>query len=313
MRGQQGSKGANAAIAGRRCNHRAAILIGCVLATACAASRDATAQRSRAPVEPANAGIVPPEPVAVGDVPGRAGWGVVAYREIGPARAHFVLEHAQCRRPPMPRGDVLDQAAVAPCHVRAWTGPVTVELREPGGRWIALEVVPTSDRDGRLDLDYADLDRWSLEHGHRELDAYAALRIGRGGWAGTYSLDRLRALQADLHARWVTGGRGAPGLFALRHPEHPRAAAATELAVEARLARQEADFAAVLRGELSPAAFLDRHAWSPLRVRVAAMLEATDQRSSPTAGASKSPASSEAVSSPGLGLRGGGDGGGGGS
>ena len=45
-----------------------------------------------------------------------------------------------------------------------------------------------------------------------------------------------------------------------------------ELAVEARLARQEQDFAAIERGELLPSAFLDRHVWSPLRVRVAAML-----------------------------------------
>ncbi|MBX7079089.1 MAG: hypothetical protein K1X88_07885 [Nannocystaceae bacterium] len=262
-----------------------------VLASACVASRP-TGQPPAPPevAEPAAAGAASAS---------AAGYGVIAYREVGPAAAVFVLEHASCRVPPtLPAGrDVLLERDVARCRVRAWRGPVTLELRDVSGRWHAIEPTPLADREGRLELRYAELDRQLARAGADGLDRHVALRVGRGGWAGTYDLARLRRLQADLHAQWVERGRGAPGLFAVRHPDHPRAAVVGELAIEARLARQESDFAAVLRGELAPAAFLDRHVWSPLRVRVAAMQGAASKE---WGGAARpSPPSGEAsVSSP---------------
>ncbi|MBC8073520.1 MAG: hypothetical protein IAG13_34685, partial [Deltaproteobacteria bacterium] len=57
-----------------------------------------------------------------------------------------------------------------------------------------------------------------------------------------------------------------------RHGAHPRAAHALELAALARIARQEQDFAAVTRGELAAASFLDRYVWSPLRHRAVELL-----------------------------------------
>ncbi len=283
-----------------------------LLASACVVSRPATPP----PARPESA-----EPVAAGasTVPA-AGFGVIAYREVGPAAAVFVLEHASCRvAPSLPTGrDVLLERDVSRCRVRAWRGPVTLELRDASGAWHALEPAPVADREGRLELRYAELDRQLARAGAAGLDQHDAMRVGRGGWAGTYDLARLRRLQGDLHAQWVERGRGAPGLFAVRHPDHPRAAAVGELAVEARLARQESDFAAVMRGELAPAAFLDRHVWSPLRVRVAAMQAAASGVQPPSSGSEPSgsePSSGDAdasSSSPstGRGRRGGGESGG---
>jgi hypothetical protein len=205
-----------------------------------------------------------------------ARFGVVLHREIGLSEAKFVLAVAgSCRaapRPAAPRDVLLEIDAEAQrCRVRPYRGAVTVSLRRTDGRWLADAIMLATDREGRLRTRFADLDGVLAQRGE-QLDDFTALRFGRDGWAGTYDLTRLRAVQADLHAQWIEHGRGAPALFALRHAEHPHAGRALELAVEARLARQEQDFAAVLRGELAAAAFLDRHVWSPLRHRVTAML-----------------------------------------
>ncbi len=205
----------------------------------------------------------------------RAGWGVIAYRRVGVSTARFTLEAARgCRGVPEPVGRdvVLDvDAQRSRCRLRPWHGQVSLAVRDANGRWIDLPPVQ-SDRDGQLEIRFSDLDRELQARDAGRLADYAALRVGRGGWAGTYDLERLRGVQADVHAWWIDRGRGVPALFAVLHPSHPRARAMGELAVEARLARQEQDFAAIERGELLPSAFLDRHVWSPLRVRVAAML-----------------------------------------
>jgi hypothetical protein len=166
---------------------------------------------------------------------------------------------------------VLDvDAERARCRLSPWHGPVTLEV-ERDGKW--LDLPPThSDRHGQLELRFADLDRGLRDAGEAGLGEFTRLRVGRGGWAGTYDLVRLRELQADVHASWVARGRGVPGLFVALHPEHARADDIADLALESRLARQERDFEAIEHGELTPEAFLDRHVWSPLRVRVAALL-----------------------------------------
>jgi hypothetical protein len=215
--------------------------------------------------------------------PRRTPFGVVLHREIGLGDASFVLAVARaCReppRPPAPRDVVLEvDAEAARCRVAPYHGPVAISLRRRDGHWWndALEL-PT-DEEGRLRTRFAELDRALAGEGAR-LDDFTAMRVGTDGWAGTYDLVRLRSVQADVHAQWVEHGRGSPGLFAVRHADHPRADHALELALEARLARQEQDFAAVQRDELGAAAFLDRHVWSPLRHRVGALL--LEQRTPP--------------------------------
>lgn len=208
--------------------------------------------------------------------PPEVGWGVIAYRRVGVTAARFTLESARrCKRVPEPVGRdvVLDaDAQRVGCRLRPWHGQVSLALRDASGQWIDLPPM-RSDRDGQLELRFADLDDALRVSDAGRLGDYVALRVGRGGWAGTYDLERLRGVQADVHAWWIGRGRGVPALFTVLHPSHPRARAIGELAVEARLARQEQDFAAIERGELLPSEFLDRHVWSPLRVRVAAMLD----------------------------------------
>jgi len=210
--------------------------------------------------------------------------GVVAYREVRSTGATFTLEAARgCKRAPRPSGGrdvILDaDAERVRCRLRPWRGPVGLALRDAHGVWTELAPLH-ADREGRLQVRFADLDAGLRRTGDGTLGDRTALRVGRDGWAGTYDLARLREVQADLHASWIGRGRGVPALFGVLHPGHDRARAIAELAVEARLARQELDFAAVGRGELTPEAFLDRHVWSPLRLRVMMMMLSADRPAS---------------------------------
>lgn len=242
------------------------------LFAACVLSRRpdvaATTQPARS-VEPQRA------PAAASE---HVGWGVIAHREVGVTGARFTLETARrCKKlpaPPAGRDVLLDaDAQRVGCRLRPWHGRVSLAVRDHDGEWTDLAPME-SDGQGGLRVRFADLEAALRSTSGRPLADFAALRVGRGGWAGTYDLVRLRDLQADVHATWIGRGRGVPALFGVLHPSHPRAPSMAELAIEARLARQEQDFAAIERGELEPAAFLDRHVWSPLRVRVAAMMTA---------------------------------------
>jgi hypothetical protein len=202
---------------------------------------------------------------------------VVESRRIDLAGVHLVVSSARrCRRWPLrsPGRTVLElpDARAARCSVRRYEGRIRISTIAPdGARWLdVLEI--ESDVDGRVTLDFAALDVALRSRGMPPLDAFAAVEIGTNGWAGILDLGRMRGFIANWHFEWVRRGRGAPGLFVVRHPGHERAGAARALAVEGVLARQERDYLAVARGELLPREFLWRYAWSPYRRSVEAMV-----------------------------------------
>jgi hypothetical protein len=161
----------------------------------------------------------------------------------------------------------------AGCWVRRYTGPLAITGVLPDGRKLpAIAVVQVQEGRARVDLTRltVDLDRRGLPG----LDGFVRLELGADGWAGEVDLVAMRASLADHHAAAVLRGRGVAALLAVRHPDHPRADRIRALALKATLERQDADFKAVERGELSPYRFLERHAWSPYRRLVAAMVGA---------------------------------------
>jgi hypothetical protein len=153
----------------------------------------------------------------------------------------------------------------AGCRVRPYHGTVSIAaVGGDGSRVEGIMELPT-DRDGRIELAYADADASLRALGLGGLDGFARLELGRGAWAGTIDLNRLRRFLAQWHYRWVIRGRGHAGLLALRHREHEHASQMEALALEARMARQQNDYRAVLTGRMSASSFLERHVWSPFR------------------------------------------------
>lgn len=195
--------------------------------------------------------------------------GVVARRDVKLDRLELRLDEGRrCprRRLPEPDGGVVTASAAdgAGCRLYPYRGslPVfAVRGSEPPVQVLTLE----TELDGSVTLPFARVDAWLRAQGEGSLDGYQRLDLGRGAWAGSVDLVRLRQFLADWHFRWVSRGRGSPGLFAVRHPDHEQAAVAGEWAVESRIQRQERDHKRVEAGELSPAAFLERHVWSPFR------------------------------------------------
>lgn len=207
----------------------------------------------------------------------RDAFGFVEWREVNLTALRLVLGVAQrCRQWPLrsPTRDVLRRTDVdaAGCRLRRHQGEVSlVFVDREGGRHEPLSPVRT-DRDGRVELEFAALDRGLRALGAGTLDEYARLELGDAGWAGHVDLEELLRLRADGYLSWLRRGLGTPGLFAIRHPEHPGADDARVLAIEATLARQARDLERVEAGELSPRAFLDRHPRSPYQRRVEALL-----------------------------------------
>lgn len=200
----------------------------------------------------------------------RVRFGVVEHRDVDLVAARLRLGEARrCKAWVLrdPGHDVIgtSEAVRAGCIVRPHRSPLEVFAVDADGRRSDPLVLLLPDDDGRVRLEYAEVQRVLRERGLDGLDGYASLELGADGWAGRINLRRLRAFWADWHYVWVTRGRGAPGLFVTRHGDHPRHAEAEALAVEARLARQKEDFVAVSDGQLSPVQFLERHAWSPFR------------------------------------------------
>jgi hypothetical protein len=202
----------------------------------------------------------------------RRRFGYVERREVELAVVELVLGEARrCHRWPLrsrPRA-VLEPADVgaAECKGRRYVGAVAVALVDAAGRREPLPPLRT-DEDGRLRVAITALDEAARFAGLEGIDGFDRVELGHDGWAGTIDLRRLRGFVADWHLRWVEAGRGAPGLFAVRHPRHPGAAQAQGLALEARVARQRVDFQAVQAGRMTPHHFLQRHAWSPYRADV---------------------------------------------
>lgn len=208
-------------------------------------------------------------------------FGIVERTTVRLARVVLVLSEAHhCQRWPLrePRQPALDAGAAfaAGCRVRRYHGPLAIAVVDPEGRERSLLAART-DADGRVEISLADLDARLRAGGRPGLSSHAELVLGDQGWAGRIDLKQLRAQLADWHLEWIKRGRGSPALFSALHPEHPGAAAMRTLALEATVQRHEADVRAVERGELSPRAFLERHAWSPFRSLVRAMLQGQDR------------------------------------
>lgn len=202
-------------------------------------------------------------------------FGIVLHRRVDLIGARLVVEQASgCREwPTSQRGHILAEfdGLAAGCRLRPYRGDLALVLVAADGRRVEVTRV-RADREGVVQLRFADIDMVARERGLGTLDDWAALEVGHDGWAGRFDLVRLRGFLADWHFSWVKRGRGTPALFALRHREHPRSQVAFDLAVEASLARQQRDYAAVERGILPPATFLDRYVWSPMRHSVESML-----------------------------------------
>lgn len=164
-----------------------------------------------------------------------------------------------------------DVAEAAGCRLQRYEGPVDVWVERGDGAWSRIEVAKT-DPNGAIRIDFLRLDRILRARGEPGLADANRLAFGAEGWAGSVNLPRLREVKALWHFTWVQRGRGSAGLFAQLHPDHVRTGDARALAVEATLARQEQDYRAVAAGALRPETFLARHAWSPYRASVLAML-----------------------------------------
>ena len=207
----------------------------------------------------------------------RDAFGFVEQRAVDLTSLRLVLGEARrCRQWPLrsPGRDVLRRTdvAAAGCRLLRHQGEVAVVLVDREGRRRQPLPPMQPDRDGRLELRFAELDHALRVLGEGTLESYARIELGDDGWAGHVDLEQLLRFRADWHLTWLLRGRGTPGLFAVRHPEHPGADDARTLAAEALLERQARDYERVAAGELSARAFLDRHPLSPYRRRVESLL-----------------------------------------
>lgn len=206
-------------------------------------------------------------------------------------------EGIRCRKLPLraPEFAVLTERRVrdSSCSVRDYDGTVRLYGVRADGEVVRIGYLRAEG--GKLALRYADIDAQARAEGWLEgLDAFAAIELGEGGWAGTIDMDRLRLFLGNWHFDWIERGRGSAGLFAARHPEHRRADDALALAFEQTLARQERDYLDVAEGDLSPQAFLARYVWSPYRASVET-LSRDATRPSADAGAADGPGVEDVV------------------
>ncbi len=195
-------------------------------------------------------------------------FGFVERRQVNLSSLRLTLGWAQaCRQWPLrhPDRDVLRRTDVdgAGCRLGRYEGPLVLTfIDRRGGRHQPLAPTVT-DQDGRVTLHFATLDRTLRALGAGSLDDYVRIELGEAAWGGHIDLEQLLTFRADWHLNWVSQGRGAAGLFAVRHPEHPGAGTARTLAAEAQLARQLRDYEQVRAGELPPQRFFDHHVRSP--------------------------------------------------
>jgi len=212
-------------------------------------------------------------------VRGRDAFGFVERQQVDLVRLRLTLGWARrCDRWPLrhPDHDVLrrTEVAAAGCRLGRYEGPVPVVFFDHQGRRHQPLEPLRSDRDGRLTIRFAAIDRTLRSLGAGALEDYARIELGEGAWAGHVDLEQLLAYRADWHLTWVSRGRGAPGLFAVRHPEHPGASEARTMAAEALLARQLADYERVREGQLPARSFFDWYVRSPYHRQLRAWLRA---------------------------------------
>lgn len=207
----------------------------------------------------------------------RGGFGLVERSRIELGHVALILSEGRgCRVWPL-RGMNrpvlgLADARAAACWVRRYSGSLELVGVTADGRRLPRLAMLEVDDDGRVDVD---LGRLAISLDRRDgvkFDALVRLELGADGWAGSIDLVAMRSLLADWHAVSVQRGRGVPALLAVRHPEHPSAERIRGFALADSLHRQEEDFQAVQRGLLAPYRFLERHAWSPYRHLVAALV-----------------------------------------
>ncbi len=209
---------------------------------------------------------------------GRPVFGLVERSRSELTRVMLVVsEGRMCTFWPLRRADHsvlgLYEVKAANCWVRRYSGEVPISAVLPDGRRIERVMVVRADGEGRVDFDLLHVDASLRRRGQPGLDAYVQLELGADGWAGKVDLVAMRAQLADQHAAWVQRGRGTPGLMVVRHPEHASADRIRALALEAALKRQEADYQAVVRGELTARRFRERYPWSPYRHLLAEKFE----------------------------------------
>jgi hypothetical protein len=204
------------------------------------------------------------------------GWVRTQSVDLVGVRARLELA-SSCRATPqpLPGTTVLRSADImaARCRTRLFSGEIALTAITPQGDRTPLPG-RVQVRGGQFSLSFTTLEQLAPPGG---LGDYSFVEIGAGAWAGSINLESLRSLEASWHRHWVTRGRGSASLYVAAHPESPELGEVRALVVEAQLARQEADYLAVGRGELSARGFLDRHLWSPYRRSVREMrgLDAT--------------------------------------
>lgn len=198
----------------------------------------------------------------------RDAFGFVERQQVDLTSLRLTLGVARrCRQWPLrqPRRDVLRRTDVAEagCRLRRYRGELSLTFVDRAGRRSASLDPMRTDRDGRVTLRFADIDRTLRALGAGSLDDYVRIELGEAAWAGHVDLEQLLRFRADWYFNWVSRGRGTPGLFAVRHPEHAAASDARTMDAEARLARQLRDYERVRAGELPADAYFDRYVWSP--------------------------------------------------
>lgn len=206
----------------------------------------------------------------------REGFGLVERSRIELGHLALILSEARgCQLWPLRGIDRpvlgLADARASACWVRRYRGSLALAGVTADGRRVPRIATVEVDEDGRLDVDLGRLAIRLTRQGV-DFDALVRLELGADGWAGSVDLVAVRALLADWHASSVQRGRGVPALLVVRHPEHASAERLRGMALADSLHRQEEDYKAVQRGSLAPHRFLERHAWSPYRHLVAALL-----------------------------------------
>lgn len=115
------------------------------------------------------------------------------------------------------------EAEQAKCSLRRYYGPLVIHGIDLQGAVISAIYTAQVDRDGKVEIYYADLDTALIRRGFAGLHALDSLYFGEQGWAGSIKLANLRNLRADTYYQWIKQGRGTPGLFLTRYPKHARA------------------------------------------------------------------------------------------